>query len=111
MVWPSQRYAASWDRVAESYAQAAEAVRGVLIPAGAALRTAVERGLPLLRNDGFHPNVAGTYLAALVTYRAIAGPLPPAIDRPETAAKIARAPVVLTAGELKVLAGVAQRVE
>ncbi|MGZ8709756.1 MAG: SGNH/GDSL hydrolase family protein [Thermoanaerobaculia bacterium] len=106
MVWPSRRYAASWDRVTESYAQAAQAVDGLLIPAGAAIRAAPT--LPLLSEDGFHPSVAGTYLAALVTYRAMTGRLPASVDLLDAAQKVAGAPLTLNDEELKLLVSIAK---
>ena len=106
MVWPSRRYAASWDRVTESYTLAAQAVNGLLIPAGAAIRASP--ALPLLSEDGFHPTVAGTYLAALVTYRAMTGDLPASVDRLDTARRVAGAPLTLTEAELKLLVSVAE---
>ena len=101
-VWPSRRHAASWDRVIESYALAAREVDGIVIPAGVALRSA--QALPLLSGDGFHPAPAGTYLAALVTYRTIAGSLPPEIGDPKIARKIAGTPLRISDAELKLLA-------
>lgn len=105
MVWPSRQYAASWDRVVESYTLAAEAVNGVVIPAGVAVRAAAP--LRVLGEDGFHPSVAGTYLAVLVTYRTIVGRLPAKIDRPETARKVAGAPLGLEDRELERLVAIA----
>jgi len=70
-VWPSADRAFDFDRVHESYALAAEAVDGALLPAGEAWRAAWRRqaNLPLYGGDGFHPSVQGTYLAALVMLR------------------------------------------
>ncbi len=106
MVWPARQYAASWDRVIESYTLAAQAVNGVVIPAGVAVRSAAK--LRVLGEDGFHPSMAGTYLAALVTYRAIVGPLPATIERPETARKVAGAPLALDERELALLVAIAE---
>ncbi|HEX6100106.1 MAG TPA: SGNH/GDSL hydrolase family protein [Thermoanaerobaculia bacterium] len=106
MVWPSRQYAGSWDRVIESYAQAAREVNGSLIPAGVAMRSASDLGV--LGADGFHPSAAGTYLAALVTYRTIAGRLPPSVDHPATARKITAAALPLSERELRALAAIAQ---
>ena len=70
MVWPGLDREAEWSAVSASYAAAAEAVDGLLLPAGEALR-AVRAGTPsisLFEADGFHPSVAGTYGVALVIY-------------------------------------------
>jgi hypothetical protein len=70
MVWPGLDREAEWGAVSASYAAAAEAVNGLLLPAGEALR-AVRAGTPsisLFEGDGFHPSVAGTYGVALVIY-------------------------------------------
>jgi hypothetical protein len=70
MVWPPLDRAGDWDAVTESYAAAARAVDGLLLPAGEALRDALQRqpALELFQTDGFHPTTTGTYLAALVIY-------------------------------------------
>ena len=70
MVWPPLDRAGDWDAVTESYAAAARAVDGLLLPAGEALRDALRRKptLDLLQTDRFHPTNTGTYLAALVIY-------------------------------------------
>lgn len=107
MVWPSRQYASSWDRVIESYTLAAQAVTGAVIPVGVAVRSAAQ--LRVLGEDGFHPSVAGTYLAALVTYRTIVGPLPAMLDRPKTARKVAGAPLGLDDRELELLVAAAAK--
>jgi hypothetical protein len=68
MVWPPLDRAGDWDAVTESYAAAARAVDGILLPAGEALREALrlKPTLDLLQTDRFHPTTTGTYLAALV---------------------------------------------
>lgn len=78
MVWPESDRAAVWDDVTESYASAARAVDGMLMPAGEAFRSAVrvDPGLELLAGDGFHPSASGTYLAALVIYAQATGRSP-----------------------------------
>lgn len=87
MVWPPRSRSNAWDGVIASYSRAASAVDGLLIPAGIRLRQLPT--LPLLREDGFHPAVAGTYLVALVTYHAFTGGLPAGCDDPAVARKIA----------------------
>ena len=66
----------SWaDDVATSFQNAAAAVDGVFMPAGAAWRIALAEDpqLPLYAGDNFHPANAGTFLAALVIYERISG--------------------------------------
>ena len=68
MVWPSLENAATFDRTVESYRLAASDVEGVLFPVGEAFRVARSRdeSAPLYESDGYHPTLAGSYLAALV---------------------------------------------
>ena len=70
MVWPGLSRPAAWDSVTDSYAEAGQAVDGIILPAGEALRDALRRdpALELFAGDGFHPAVLGSYLAALVIY-------------------------------------------
>jgi hypothetical protein len=70
MVWPTPDRATYWDDVTNSYTDAADAVEGMLFPAGEAFREALRRRpqLELFSGDGYHPSAAGTYLAALVIY-------------------------------------------
>ncbi|MCB9378217.1 MAG: hypothetical protein H6511_05565 [Holophagales bacterium] len=72
-VWPAAARAGDFPRVEASYAAAAEAVDGLLLPAGAAWRAAWRRDpdLPLYASDGFHPSPLGTYLAAIVIEAAL----------------------------------------
>jgi hypothetical protein len=78
MVWPGLDREAEWGAVSASYAAAAEAVDGLLFPAGEALRAvrAAAPSIPLFEADGFHPSMAGTYGAALVIYARAAGVSP-----------------------------------
>ncbi len=78
MVWPESARVGVWDDVTESYAEAARAVGGMLMPAGEAFHSAVrlDPGLELFSGDGFHPSPAGTYLAALVIYAQATGRSP-----------------------------------
>jgi hypothetical protein len=78
MVWPGLDREAEWSAVSASYAAAAEAADGLLLPAGEALRAvrADAPSIPLFEADGFHPSVAGTYGAALVIYARAAGVSP-----------------------------------
>jgi hypothetical protein len=73
-VWPSVSRYSDFDGVTDSYRTAAELTGGLLFPAGEAWR-AVARLDPSIRlysNDGFHPEVAGTYVAALVMFQQLA---------------------------------------
>jgi hypothetical protein len=88
MVWPSSDRLGDFDGVRLSYAAAAREAGGLLMPAGDAWREAWRRDsrLALYGPDGFHPTAAGSYLAALVMYRAFFGRspvgLPPLIVSP-----------------------------
>jgi len=81
MVWPGLSRSEAWDSVASSYADAAQAVNGILLPAGEALREAQRRDptLQLFGEDGFHPSALGSYLAALVIYARLTGHSPAGI--------------------------------
>jgi hypothetical protein len=73
--WTRQSYTGPMDEVAESAAQAARAVGGVVIPIGIAWRKALaaDPTLPLYAPDGYHPAPAGTLLAALTIYDRLVG--------------------------------------
>lgn len=78
MVWPPMSREPEWDAVTASHVAAAEAVDGLLLPGGEALR-AVRAGtlaIPLFEGDDFHPSLAGTYAVALVIYARAAGVSP-----------------------------------
>lgn len=81
-VWPSRARSGDFDRVIESYRLAAEAVGGVVIPAGVAWKQVLEQrpDIALYSEDGFHPSKTGSYLMALTVYRTLVGPLPSARD-------------------------------
>ena len=78
MVWPESNRRDAFDAVSRSYAQAAEAVNGMLFPVGEAWRGAWRRDpdVPLYGPDGFHPTPTASYLAALVMYQQISGRSP-----------------------------------
>jgi hypothetical protein len=75
MVWPSSARRSDFDGVKASYAAAADAVGGLFLPAGDAWREAwrIDARLALYGPDGFHPTLAGSYLAALVIVRQLTG--------------------------------------
>jgi hypothetical protein len=104
MVWPlpGQTPAA----VSASYRAAAEATDALLLPAGDAWTIAKGRdnGLVLVQDDGFHPSVLGTWLAAL----AVECTLFPQ-DRPKLAAAAAASGLALDAGRRDVLLDAACR--
>lgn len=74
-VWPANNRPTAFDSVTASYAAAAGAVGGRLLPAGLAWTLAWQEqpGLPLYGPDGFHPGPFGTLLAALVVYQGLTG--------------------------------------
>ncbi len=88
MVWPDRSRLSWFDRVRDSYALAARDVSGYFLPAGEAWRAAwrVTPGLVLYGSDDFHPNIAGTYAAALTIFASLSGlspiglPAPPPVD-------------------------------
>jgi len=69
-VWPESTRFEVFDRVDTSYSQAAQAVDGLLLPAGEAWQAAWRQDptLPLYGGDKFHPSLMGSYLAALTIY-------------------------------------------
>jgi hypothetical protein len=71
MVWPSQDRQRDFDGVRDSYAHAAEEVDGAFFPAGEAWRAAWRHKpeLALYSQDGLHPSLLGSYLAAMVIYQ------------------------------------------
>ena len=91
MVWPSRARRGDFPGVSQSYAAAAKAVQGLLLPAGDAWRAAwaINPELPLYGPDGFHPSEMGTYLAALVIYEQIFAAPPPALPVPAAAQPVA----------------------
>ena len=70
MVWPTIDRQQDFDRSSESYRLAAQAVNGLLFRVGDAWRETWKRDatIPLYAPDGQHPDVEGSYLAALVMY-------------------------------------------
>lgn len=88
-VWPTDGSAAGYDATLASYTAAAEAVDGLLIPAGEAWRAARARdpALTLTVVDGFHPSLLGSVIVAYSAWHAITGRspvgLPATIESPE----------------------------
>lgn len=74
-VWPANDRLTAFDSVTASYSAAAQAVDGVLLPAGRGWTAAwqTQPSLALYGPDGFHPGPLGTLLAALVVYRGLTG--------------------------------------
>lgn len=87
MVWPSRARRGDFPGVSQSYAAAAQAVNGILMPAGDAWSAAwaIDPSLPLYSPDGLHPSESGTYLSALVIYEQIFRAPPPASPVPVSA--------------------------
>ena len=75
MVWPAGASAQGTDAVRQSYQLAAQSVGGLFLPAGVALRLALQGDgtLPLLGSDDFHPSPLGTYLVAITMYEKLTG--------------------------------------
>jgi len=75
MVWPARARFGDFDRVVESYAEAARSVGAILFPAGRAWQMAWRQkgDLTLYSSDNFHPSPVGSYLAAEVIYQQLYG--------------------------------------
>ena len=75
MTWPHAGEPELFDAARVSFEEAARAVGGVFLPAGAAWRIALGANpqLGLYGADGFHPSGMGTYLMALVIYERLSG--------------------------------------
>jgi hypothetical protein len=90
-VWPTDGTEDGYDATLASYRAAAEAVGGLLIPAGEAWRAAGARDstLSFTTFDGFHPSLLGSVVVAYAVWHAIGGRtpvgLPPEIESPELA--------------------------
>ena len=74
-VWPQGDRSFDFPNVTESYRLAAEAIGGLLAPAGEAWQFAwaEDPTLPLYAEDFFHPSPMGTYLAALTIFERVYG--------------------------------------
>lgn len=75
MPWPSRQRRGDFAASSGSYAAAARAVGGQLLPVGDAWREAwrLDGGLALYGPDGFHPSPLGTALAGLVIFQGLTG--------------------------------------
>src|SRR5262249_46638838 len=71
MVWPSMARRGDFPGVSRSYAAAAKAVDGILLPVRGEWLAAWRRDsrLELYGADGFHPTAAGSRIAAEVIYK------------------------------------------
>jgi hypothetical protein len=83
MVWPTVDRQQDFERSSESYRLAAEAVGGLLFPVGDAWRETWNRDatISLYSPDGLHPDVEGSYLAALVMYAVLYDKTPVGLPR------------------------------
>ncbi len=105
MVWPSAARIHDFPRVSESHRMATDQTGGMLLPAGDAWLEAWrrDRSLKLYGPDGFHPSLAGSYLAALSIYRGIFGELPAEFADVELANRAAGGDLGMSAAQLRVL--------
>ena len=89
MVWPAQARRGDFPGVSRSYAAAARAVGGRLLPAGDAWREAWKQDarLALYGPDAFHPSLMGSQLAALTIFQALTGQPPTALPFPNLTAE------------------------
>lgn len=81
MVWPDESRAGFFADVRQSYAAAAAAVDGILIPGGQTWveAWALDGDLELWGADGFHPSYLGTLAAAMATFAVLLDVDPSAI--------------------------------
>ena len=109
MVWPSRARAQDRDGVSQSYSAAARDVNALLLPVGDVWRAAWQRDatLPLYADDGLHPSPMGSYLAALVIYQGLTSRSPVGLPA-AVAATPGTAPIVISAGQAKLLQEVAR---
>ena len=75
MTWPPAGAPELFDPARVSFEEAARAVGGVFLPAGAAWRIAMQTDpqIGLYGADGYHPSGTGTWLTALVIYERLSG--------------------------------------
>ncbi len=101
MVWPDATRYSAFDSVSASYRAAATAVGGTILPAGDAWIAAwrLDGSLPLYGSDNFHPDIAGSYLAALTIFGGLTGRSP--LDVPLRPAGLEYVLQGLTDGQLQ----------
>lgn len=75
MVWPSKARLFDLDQVIDSYRNAALKNNSLICPAGLAWKKAwlVNPYISLYGEDGFHPNLSGSLLAAMTIYGKLVG--------------------------------------
>ena len=97
MVWPAASRQGDFEAVPTSYAAAARAVHGVLLPVGQAWRAAWQRDshVELYDSDGFHPSPLASYLAALVIYQQVSGRSPQEMPQSVVPASRGFSPIVV----------------
>ena len=77
-VWPAKNNLGSMPAVHDHYAEAADSIGGLFLPAGDAWMNAwaKDADFALYGPDNFHPSRLGTYLAALAIYSGLTGRSP-----------------------------------
>ncbi len=86
MVWPYQGQKRGFEDVATSYREAAKAAKSRILPAGEAWEACLDEDpeTRLYEEDKLHPTLAGSWLAALVLTKELAGVEPESVpDRLE----------------------------
>lgn len=75
MVWPSKARLFDLDQVIDSYRNAAVKNNALICPAGLAWKKTwlVNPSISLYGEDGFHPNLSGSILAAMTIYGKLVG--------------------------------------
>jgi hypothetical protein len=78
MVWPARADFDTFDGVRDHYAEAADSIDGLFLPAGEAWRGVweLDAKYALYGPDTFHPSPLGTYVAALTIYSGLVGRSP-----------------------------------
>ena len=75
MVWPSKARLFDLDNVIYSYSNAANTHKAIICAAGLAWKKswATDPGISLYGADGFHPDITGSLISAMVIYGTITG--------------------------------------
>ena len=73
MVWPSQTYYNTYDGVIFSYNKAASITNDIICPVGEVWKSYFDKtgDLSYYGNDGFHPSLSGSTVAAQVIYESL----------------------------------------